>query len=143
MTKTIRNRLFLYQVTAVFSVIFALAGFSYNVWRLEVSEKNNNVRTACFEMLTELASLEQLIYTAAYDGDLREGSPRKGWVKVGLVNDLSMLTSTGVENSAEELKVTWSNNWDNFLQDSQARDQVIGAIDGVRSEIKKLLASLE
>jgi len=35
-----------YYFTAVFSMIFAVTGFSYNAWRMEVSEANNNIRTA-------------------------------------------------------------------------------------------------
>ena len=77
------RRVNLYKVTIVLSVLFTLVGFSYNVWRMEVSEKNNNIRTASFEILINLSSLEQLVYAAYYDDDLKEGNPRKGWVTVG------------------------------------------------------------
>ena len=138
-----RNKLFLYQLTAVFSVIFALTGFSYNVWRMEISENNNNVRIACFEMLKELAALEQIIYAASYDKNLAEGSPRKAWVKVGLVNDLSMLTSPDVESRADDLKQTWSMNWETMLENNADREKIISSIDDVRNAIKMLLSSLE
>lgn len=62
-------------------LVFAVIGFSYNAWRLESSEKNNNVRLAAFTVITELAQLEQLVYAAHYDQDPVNGSPRKGWVK--------------------------------------------------------------
>ena len=137
------KKLLLYQMTAVFSVLFALAGFSYNVWRMEISEKNNNIRTACFEILIELASLEQLIYTAVYDGDLKEGSPRKGWVKVGLVNDLSTTVSKEVQDKAEALRTTWAGNWDAMLSDPSSAEKIVRAIDDMRSDIKKVLVSLE
>jgi len=77
MNTQIIKRLPLYQVTVIFSVLFALIGFSYNVWRMEVSEENSNIRTACFEMLINLSSLEQLIYAAHYDADKDEGNPDK------------------------------------------------------------------
>jgi hypothetical protein len=51
------KRFQLYSMTLFLSVIFALVGFSYNVWRMEASEQNNNIRTACFEMLLELSAL--------------------------------------------------------------------------------------
>ena len=54
---------------------------------------------ASFEILTELAALEEIVYAAAYDGDLKEGSPRKGWVKVRLVQDLSMITTKEVQTA--------------------------------------------
>ncbi len=133
----------LYQLTVIFSMLFALIGFSYNVWRMEISEQNNTIRTASFEMLVELSSLEQLIYTAHYDGDLNEGSPRKGWVKVGLIADLSVLTDPSVELKTDELTKAWAENWDKVAQDTDSVAQVVTAIDNVRSEIKLVLNSLE
>ena len=137
------NKLHLYQATVIFSVLFALVGFSYNVWRMEVSEQNNNIRTACFEILLELSSLEQLVYTAHYDGDVKEGSPRKGWVKVGLVSDLSALTTHSVEGDAVALKNVWGAHWNTMAKDKGSVDQIVGAIDAVRVEIKQVLSSLE
>ena len=138
-----QKKLLIYQMTAIFSVLFALAGFSYNVWRMEISEKNNNIRTACFEILIELASLEQLIYTAVYDRDIKEGSPRKGWVKVGLVNDLSTTVSKDVQQKAESLRATWADNWNIMLTDASAAEKIVKAIDNMREDIKKVLVSLE
>lgn len=133
----------LYQITVIFSVLFTLVGFSYNVWRMEVSEENNNIRTACFEMLLELSALEQLVYAAHYDGDEKEGSPRKGWVKVGLISDLSVLTTASVNNEAETLKNIWSNNWSTMSKNKNSAEKIITAIDSVRTSIKTKLSSLE
>jgi len=132
-----------YQLAVVFSVLFALAGFSYNVWRMEVSEKNSNIRTACFEMLLELSSLEQLVYTAHYDKDLKEGSPRKGWVKVGLINDLSALTKPSVQAKANGLQQVWEAHWSTMVDDPSSVNQIVSEVDSVRSEIKQVLSSLE
>lgn len=143
MDTQIQKKLHLYQITVVFSVLFALIGFSYNVWRMEISEENNNIRTACFEILLELSSLEQLIYTAHYDGDLKEGSPRKGWVKVGLIADLSTLTTDSVHKQADRLKKVWSVHWSTMNNNKDSIDQIVSAIDSVRSEIKLVLSSLE
>jgi len=143
MDTQILKRLYIYQLTVIFSVLFALVGFSYNVWRMEVSEENNNIRTACFEILLELSSLEQLIYTAHYDSDLKEGSPRKGWVKVGLIADLSVLTTDSVERHAATLKDVWSAHWSTMINNRDSVDQIVRAIDSVRSEIKLVLSSLE
>jgi len=138
-----KNKFNLYQATVIFSVLFALLGFSYNVWRMEVSEQNNNIRTACFEILKELSSLEQLVYTAHYDGDLKEGSPRKGWVKVGIISDLSVLTADTVEARAVTLKNVWTAQWKTMINDKNSVSQIVSAIDSVRSEIKLILSSLE
>jgi len=110
---------------------------------MEVSEQNNNIRTACFEILKELSSLEQLVYTAHYDGDLKEGSPRKGWVKVGIISDLSVLTADTVEARAVTLKNVWTAQWKTMINDKNSVSQIVSAIDSVRSEIKLILSSLE
>jgi len=137
------NKLHLYQITVIFSVIFALLGFSYNVWRMEVSEENSNIRTACFEMLINLSSLEQQIYAAHYDGDKKQGNPRNGWVTVGLIADLSALTDDAVKKESIALKETWSAHWETIPTSKNSVDKLVGSIDSVRAKIKYLLSSLE
>lgn len=143
MKSDIQNKTNLYQIAVIFSVLFALVGFSYNVWRMEVSEENNNIRTACFEMLLELSSLEQLIYAAHYDHDTKAGNPRTGWVKVGLIADLSVLSSDSVEERTTTLKKSWGMHWESMANDQNSVDKIINSIEEVRSEIKRLLVSLE
>ena len=132
-----------YYLTAIFSVIFAVVGFSYNAWRLEVSEDNSNIRTASFEVLKELAELEQIIFTRHYDKDIQKGNPRIGWVKIGLILDLSMLISPEVNAKAENLKATWSNGWALIAADRSIVDQLSNSIDEVRAEIKIVLSQLK
>jgi hypothetical protein len=132
-----------YQITLIFSILFSLLGFSYNVWRMEVSEQNNTIRTASFEMLVELSSLEQLVYIAHYDKDLTEGSPRKGWVKVGLIGDLSVLTDPSIEKKSANLTAVWTDAWNVIEQDNAAVDRVVEGIDSVREEIKRVLKALD
>jgi len=139
----LERRLKVYYLTAIFGVIFAVIGFSYNAWRLEVSEDNNTIRTASFEVLVLLAEFEQLIYAAHYDRDLEEGNPRKGWIKVGLIVDLSALISTASEKQAQELKAAWDNNWRIMTDNRQATDYLVRAIESVRREIKLTLNELE
>ena len=137
--KQIRN----YQVAVIASLLFALLGFSYNVWRMEVTEENANTRTACFELLLVLSELEQLVYSAHYDKNSLEGSPRKGWVKVGLTVDLSVLTTSKVKDSALKLKDVWSSHWQSIENNEQSVQSVVYAIEGSRTQIKELLQSLE
>ncbi|MCL1123885.1 hypothetical protein [Shewanella surugensis] len=62
----------IFQLTAIFSALFALVGFSYNVWRMEISEHNTTVRSASFELLLQLAELESIIYANFYDKNIRQ-----------------------------------------------------------------------
>ena len=140
--RKIDYRLYYYFATAIFSLVFAVVGFSYNAWRLEETESNNNIRTASFELLTNLAQLEQIVYAAHYDKDEIAGNPRKGWVKVGLIEDLSALISAQVETRAIELKETWGTNWSEMNDSREATDQIVSSIETIRNEIKKVLRNL-
>jgi len=143
MDKPLHHKVTLYQLAVIFSLLFALIGFSYNVWRLEVSEQNSTIRTACFEMLLELSALEQLVYSAHYDKNTIDGSPRKGWVKVGLISDLSLLTSPDIRNTSTGLLDIWSQHWNDMSRNRQSVDTIISAIEKVRSSIKTDLLALE
>ena len=132
-----------YYLTAIFSIVFAVVGFSYNAWRLEVSEDNSNIRTASFEVLKELAELEQIIFTRHYDKDINKGNPRIGWVKIGLILDLSVLISPKVNSKAESLKQNWTNGWSLIPSDREIVDKLSNSIDQIRYEIKIVLGQLK
>ena len=139
----LKKQLQVYYTGTIIGVIFAVIGFSYNAWRLEVTEDNNNIRIASFTVLKELAELEQLIYAGHYDDDTTAGSPRRGWIKVGLVVDLSSLISQSVKDSALSLKASWKDNWQKFTAEQDATDRLIVSIDKVRNELKLTLADLQ
>ena len=139
----IDSKLKLYYATSIISLLFAIVGFSYNAWRLEISEDNSNMRTASFEVLKQLAELERIVFAAHYDQDPQEGNPRKAWVKVGLIADLSSLISPEVELKANTLKTLWSESWRNVAKSQPITENVVAKIDDVRIEIKKVLSSLE
>lgn len=132
-----------YYITAIMGVVFAVLGFTYNTWRLEVSEDNNNIRTASFAVLTELAELEQIIYAAHYDKNNVEGSPRRGWVKVGLIVDLSSLINKSVNKQSLHLKDAWSASWSVIANNRDATDQLVVEINSVRDAIKTELTKLD
>ncbi len=141
--KELGRRLEVYYIMAILSIIGAVTGFIYNSWRLEVSEDNNNIRTASFELLTNLAELEQIIYASHYDKDVIAGSPRKGWVKVGLIADLSSLISNQVEKQSLKLKESWAGNWENLADEQEAANKLINKIETVRAEVKLKLLDLD
>lgn len=78
---SLENKVKYYQFVSILSLVFAMTGFSYNAWRLEVTEENSNIRTASFQVLIELAELEQIVYASHYDKDDIKGNPRDGWVR--------------------------------------------------------------
>jgi len=110
---------------------------------MEVSAENNNPRTACFEILLELSSLELLVYTTHYAGDAKAGSPGKGWVIVWLISGLSALTTQSVESQANTLKSVWSSHRGAIADNKDSVEPVVATIDIVRAEIKPVLSALE
>ncbi|MCE9686759.1 hypothetical protein LZP73_11135 [Shewanella sp. AS16] len=132
-----------FQTTAVFSMLFALIGFSYNVWRMEVTETNATLREASFEMLLQLSELELNVYAAYYDQDAIEGNPRRGWVKVGLIEDLSMLMPAEIRLAAKELKQSWSEHWSRLPTEETSAISVVTAIDATRAQVRQALAALD
>ena len=131
------------SATAIISLIFAVSGFSYNAWRLEQSEENNIVRNAAFQVLTELAEFEQVVYINHYDRNEVAGSPRLGWVKIGLVSDLSMLISQDVEQAAASLKAAWTETWPKVRKDDDAVAALLADVDAVRAAVKRRLLELQ
>ncbi|NMH65626.1 hypothetical protein [Shewanella salipaludis] len=133
----------IFQTTAVFSMLFALIGFSYNVWRMEVTETNATLREASFEMLLQLSELELNVYAAYYDQDAIEGNPRRGWVKVGLIEDLSMIMPAEIRVAAKELKRSWSEHWPRLPTEETSAISVVTAIDATRAQVRQALAALD
>ncbi|GIU10096.1 MULTISPECIES: hypothetical protein [unclassified Shewanella] len=133
----------IFQLTAVFSMLFALVGFSYNVWRMEITEYNSNARSASFELLLQLSELESIVYAAYYDKDVILGNPRKGWVKVNLIADLSMITEPELSVAAEKLKLSWQSNWEQLADDETSAQAVVTQIDETRAKVRQLLKQLD
>ncbi|MPY21251.1 hypothetical protein FM037_19985 [Shewanella psychropiezotolerans] len=133
----------IFQITAIFSMVFALVGFSYNVWRMEVTEYNSTMRSASFELLLQLSELEGIIYAAYYDKDQIAGNPRKGWIKVNLIADLSMITEPELQQATQQLKQEWQQDWDSIGDDETSVKQIIAKIDNTREEVRQLLSKLD
>ncbi len=138
----ILKRLKIYQITSIASIFLTLIGFSYNVYRLEQSEINNNIRKSSFEMLKELSNLEQIVYYAYYDKDKKEGNPRKGWVKVGLIVDLSIISFNKENIKVDELYKTWTNSWATIHKNKKAVNNIVSSIDKLKKDIRLNLKNL-
>ena len=138
----IQEKIVTYQVIVMMSFIFGVLGFVYNNWRYEHNEYNNNIRIASFQMIQELATLEQNIYANHYDKDTLKGNPRDGWVKIGLINDLALFISPETQVASKRLKESWGKNWKNISSDRNATDIVIEKIEEVRKATRVMLIEL-
>lgn len=100
------------------------------------------MRSASFELLLQLSELEGVIYAAHYDQNTVEGNPRKGWIKVNLIADLSMIAEPEVSKSANALKMEWQENWQTLSRDKASAMNLVEAIDNTRDEVRHLLSQL-
>ena len=138
----IQERIVRYQIMVMLSFLFGVLGFVYNNWRYEHNEYNNNVRIASFQMIQELASLEQNIYANHYDHNPDKGNPRDGWVKVGLIDDLALFISPECEAATEVLKNSWQKNWKRIGKNRDAANMLVKKIEEVRKTTRNILMQL-
>ena len=138
----IQQKIITYQIVVMLSFVFGVIGFIYNNWRYEHNEYNNNVRIASFQMIQELAKLEQNIYANHYDHNTYKGSPRDGWVRVGLVESLAAFISPETHRDSLALKKSWEKHWRSIHDDEKSTNILIEKIDQVRSTTKEILLKL-
>ena len=74
---------------ALISLLLALTSVTYGTWRDERTERNRNIRSATFQILTKLADFERIVFLAHYDRDRANGNPRIGWTDVIVIHDLA------------------------------------------------------
>lgn len=130
------------NLVALISLAVALTALGYSTWRNERTELNRNLRVAGFELLTEIGSLQQVVFYAHFQpGDTR-GDPRMGWADVLTIVDLAELMPPDVSRDAEALSRAWQADWSGLGQDPAAHQRIDAAIDAIRQttlgELRKL-----
>ena len=130
------------NMVAIISLVIALSALGYNTWRNERTERNRNIRAAGFELLTEIGSLQQIIFYAHYaEGDQR-GDPRMGWADMLTINDLAALMPADVVRDAGELRSVWEADSEGVIKDDAAYQRIDGAIDTLRQTTLEALRAL-
>ena len=137
MREQVRN-----NMVAIISLAIALSALGYNTWRNERTEHNRNIRLAGFELLTEIGSLQQIIFYAHFtEGDQR-GDPRMGWADMLTINDLAQLMPAEVARDAGQLKTVWQADSAGLAEDDAAFQRIDGAIDALRQTTLQSLRAL-
>jgi len=131
------------NAVALTSLVVALTSLGYNTWRNEHTERNRNIRTAAFEILTKLAEFERVVFLAHYDRDTHNGNPRVGWTYVIVIHDLAEVVPGPVGPRALELQSVWRENWEGLGRDDEiAIDRIDAGITNLRSATLDTLRSL-
>lgn len=131
------------QSLAIVSLVIALIALSYNTWRNEQSEFNQNIRRSGFEMLVHIAELQRLTYIAHFEKDAARASPRLGWVEVLVLKDLAMLLPDAEGLRTDALMVAWNDNWGDLGKSDLALAAIDQAIDDLRRDVVAVLEALD
>lgn len=130
------------NMVAIISLVVALSALGYSTWRNERTERNRNIRAAGFELLTEIGSLQQIIFYAHFAEDDQRGDPRMGWADMLTINDLAALMPSDVARGAGELKTVWEADSAGLAEDDAAFQRIDGAIDALRQTTLQSLRAL-
>jgi hypothetical protein len=129
---------------AFVSLLLALSSVSYGTWRDEHTERNRNIRSAAFEILTKLADFERVVFLAHYDRDHANGNPRIGWTDVIVIHDLAAVAPDPLESKASKLTEVWQNNWERLDgEDDTAVEHIEAAVEDLRLATVTTLRSLK
>ena len=130
------------NMVAIVSLVIALSALGYNTWRNEKTEHNRNIRAAGFEMLTEIGSLQQIIFYAHFAQGDQRGDPRMGWADMLTITDLAALMPVDVGRDAGLLKTVWEADSAGLADDDAAFQPIDGAIDALRQTTLRSLRAL-
>lgn len=132
------------NAVAIISLFIAVSSLSYNSWRYEQTEDNQNQRMAAFEILFKLGELQNVVFHHRYDKDhMNLGNPRTGWSHVLLIRDLSQLMHPPMPERSEALLTIWDQHWQSMGDQQASADAILGASEEVRQATLALLESLE
>ncbi|MBT8136766.1 MAG: hypothetical protein KJO54_07115 [Gammaproteobacteria bacterium] len=131
------------NAVALISLVVAISSLGYNTWRNEQTEANRNVRSAGFQLMQEIAGLQQVVLLSHYDMDDERGNPRVGWTHVIAIRDLAYPMPAAVQESAAELYLVWQQNWATLAGSADSLAAIDAAIEQAKKEILAAIDSLD
>ena len=131
------------NAVALISLVVAISSLGYNSWRNELSEANRNVRNAGFELMHEIAGLQQVVLLSHYDMDEVRGNPRVGWTHAIAIRDLAYPMPEDVRTACNDLFLVWQTNWDSVASSDSSLENVDAAIDRAKTEILGAIHALD
>lgn len=137
------SRMFHKNGLSLISVLIACSALSYNAWRYEQSEQNQNVRVAAFNVLKELTSLQLLSDHAFYENNQIQGSVLRGWAHVVLIEDMGQLLPLDVQQKSTALKAVWQHEFSTFYESKRSNERITESIEVTRKHVLNALANLE
>ena len=131
------------NILAILSLSIAISALGYNSWRNEQSEQNRNIRQAGFEIIKETAKLQHFLDNTTFlTAKERSSTPIEGWVRIRLIQSLSMFMNQAVQSKANFLFLFWKDNWQNLKLEQNTNKDLSIIIDELVKEVRVELSQL-
>ncbi|MGV6807963.1 MAG: hypothetical protein ACWA5K_08700 [bacterium] len=134
------------NLVAIVSIVLAVTGFSYNAYRMELTEANSNVRTAGFALIEKLASLDEVLIYARYSENIDQAEMERlrksGWVQVIALRDLSYPMPADVRDASVQLMKTWQTH-SLDLGSTGGYAEIDNSLESMRSQVIAALNDLD
>jgi hypothetical protein len=131
------------NAVALVSLFVAFAALGYTTWRNERTEQNRNLREAGFALLSEVGSLQQVVFYAHFNAGDARGDARMGWADVLTIQDLAALMPAEVGRDAAAVHDAWREGWEALGTSDEAHGRIDGAIDALRETTLSSLRELD
>lgn len=124
----------------VMMLLIAIATLVYSGYRAELNQENQTARSAGFEVLKALNTLQMIADAHRYTPNTAP-SYLEGWTQILLIDDLADFIAPSVENKAEDLHTVWQENLDQLNSD-EANEEITNAIKTTRTSLKEAIQNL-
>lgn len=143
MIKKVFAFIFRAQMAGVASVVVAFFAIMVNGHRNELTERNRNIRVAEFEILRNLADLQQMVDTTYFDHGGGKGGQSFTFSRILVIRDLAALSPEPVQQAAEKLMTAWRANGSKIDTSLDAVQKLSEEIVNVRKEVVASLKGLK
>ena len=127
---------------SLLSLAVALSALFYNTWRNEQTELNRNYRASGFEIVREIAKLQLLVDQTFYAPESNNNAI-EGWTRINFIQSLSAIMSSSVKQRADDLKLVWSEQWQQLNEKESANKLITEANRALEQEVLIALKQLD
>ena len=121
-------------------LLIAISTLLYSGYRAQLNQANQTARSAGFELLKSLNTLQMIVDTGRYTP---EQAPNyiAGWTEILLVEDMASFVSLDVDNSAQDLHTLWQKEFEH-LDQNRSNVLLTQAIKKTRNSLKSAIRDL-
>jgi len=124
----------------VMMLLIATSTLLYSGYRAQLNQANQTARSAGFELLKSLNTLQMIVDAGRYTPD-QAASYIAGWTEVLLIEDMASFVSSDVDDAAQALHHLWQQEFEH-LDQSSSNNLLTKAIKKTRSSLKSAIHNL-